>query len=405
MGRGTSRRAAALPVALLAAASFVLVAEATAFELTGFMSQEARLFPRSPGQPGQEPNSASMALQPEFYHEWNGGRGIFAFTPFLRVDTADSSRTHMDVRELYALFVFDRFELGLGARKVFWGVVESYHLVDVVNQTDLVERIDEEEKLGQPMVSLSAQLGPGTADLYFMPWFRDRTFPGRGGRFRGPLVVDTSRARFESGKGRSHPDVALRYAASIGAWEVALSHFRGTGREPTLLRGSDAMGRPVLVPYYEIVNQTGLELQLITGQWLWKAESIYRRGQGDPFVSWVSGFEYTFYGILGTRMDLGVLAEWIHDERDPALAMLFDDDVMAGARLVVNDLGGTEALFGVIQDASSPARFYLVEASRRFGEATRLTVNVYATAGIPSHDRLYAIGRDDVVEVTLDCFF
>ena len=42
----------------------------------------------------------------------------------------------------------------VGAAKVFWGTAESRHLVDIINQTDAVEDIDEEDKLGQPMVKV-----------------------------------------------------------------------------------------------------------------------------------------------------------------------------------------------------------------------------------------------------------
>ena len=43
----------------------------------------------------------------------------------------------------------------LGLRKVYWGVTESQHLVDVINQTEGVENLDGEDKLGQPMLNLA----------------------------------------------------------------------------------------------------------------------------------------------------------------------------------------------------------------------------------------------------------
>ena len=93
----------------------------------------------------------------------------------------DSERTHFDIRELFGLWVFERWELGVGIRKVFWGVTESQHLVDIINQTDLVDSIDGEEKLGQPMVNVSIPHEWGTVDLFILPYFRERTFPGRDG--------------------------------------------------------------------------------------------------------------------------------------------------------------------------------------------------------------------------------
>ena len=69
-------------------------------------------------------------------------------------------------------------ELLVGINKVFWGVTESVHLVDIVNQTDLVEDLDQEDKLGQPMVNLALQHDWGLLNIYLLPYFRERTFPG-----------------------------------------------------------------------------------------------------------------------------------------------------------------------------------------------------------------------------------
>ena len=59
------------------------------------------------------------------------------------------------MRELLYQRVFDQAELRVGIGRVFWGVTESYKLVDVINQTDLVENVDHEDKLGQPLVNLT----------------------------------------------------------------------------------------------------------------------------------------------------------------------------------------------------------------------------------------------------------
>ena len=104
----------------------------------------------------------------------------------------------VDLREAVWLKVIDDvgflgdgpLELRFGVDKVFWGRTESRHLVDVVNQTDLIEYPDEEEKLGQPMLRLTLPRAWGVADIFFLPYFRERTFAGRDGRLRSALVVD-----------------------------------------------------------------------------------------------------------------------------------------------------------------------------------------------------------------------
>ena len=75
------------------------------------------------------------------------------------------------MRELYWRGVFGDLEVKAGAVKVFWGVTESQHLVDVINQADLVENIDSEDKLGQPMINLSWGKDWGTLELFVLPYY------------------------------------------------------------------------------------------------------------------------------------------------------------------------------------------------------------------------------------------
>ena len=116
--------------------------------------------------------------------------------------------------------------------KVFWGVTEAVHLVDIVNQTDLVESLDGEEKLGQPMIDLSLIRDWGVVDLFVLPWFRERTFPSEDGRPRFAIPIDTHDPIYESSAEQHHVDFAARWSNSIGEWDIGLSYFYGTSREP-----------------------------------------------------------------------------------------------------------------------------------------------------------------------------
>lgn len=144
----------------------------SAQEFSGFVSAEGWIFSNDAISPEQRRNNISLAIQPEFYYKWNNSSS-FTFTPFARIDWADSRRTHFDICELNYLWVKDNFELTIGIDKVFWGVTEFVHLVDIVNQTDFVESIDGEEKLGQPMVHLSVPRNWGIIDFFVLPYLRE----------------------------------------------------------------------------------------------------------------------------------------------------------------------------------------------------------------------------------------
>jgi hypothetical protein len=375
-----------------------------AHELSGYVTAEGRFFFNDALFPEQERDNSSFAFQPEYYHEWENS-SAFLFVPFGRYDSADSKRSHFDIRELNYLWPTEDWELRLGVGKVFWGATEFVHLVDIVNQTDLVENIDEEDKLGQPMVHLSVPRDWGVVDLFLLPYFRERTFPGRKGRLRSGLVVDTDHPIYESDDKEHHVDFAARYSHTVGDCDFGIYHFVGTGREPTLLPGTDKSGRPVLTPYYEQVNQTGLDLQLVAGQWLWKLESLYRTGQGDDFFAHVGGFEYTLVGVAETNMDLGLIGEYAYDERRDNATTVYENDAMFGVRLAVNDADGTEVLAGLIQDMDSPARAASIEASRRFGSNWKLSLQAWGFLDSPGDDPLFNARDDDFLQIELAYYF
>jgi hypothetical protein len=400
------------PAAVLVAASLLLqggAAIAGEWDLGGSASVELRAFTQDPAFPNQDDSTLtwSSALEPEFVHEWEAGNDRLTFVPFARWDSHDENRTHADIRTASWLHFGDGWDLVVGLDRVFWGVTESRHLVDIVNQTDAVENVDGEDKLGQPMVNLNIESQWGDISLFALPGFRERTFPASDARLSGPLPV-AGEATYDSDAENKRTDFAIRWSKIFGDWDVGLSHFSGISREPRLLPGLDGGGQPVLIPHYDVIEQTGLDLQLTTERWLWKLEAFSRAGHGSRFIAVVGGFEYSFYGIFGTKADLGMIAEYLYDGRDqngaaPHAAM--QDDVFGGARLALNDEQSTEILLGAIVDRDSGATLLNLEASRRLSDRWKLELEGRFFANIPHDDPLAGIASDDHITVRLSLFF
>ena len=384
---------------------FITASFSHAHEFSGFVGGEARLFPNSALHLGQKDDSISFVAQPEYYHEFESGSS-FTFVPFYRFDSADRERTHFDIREFTFLWLKEDFELRLGVRKVFWGTTEILHLVDIINQSDLVENVDAEDKLGQPMANISFSRDWGTFDLYWLPYFRERTFVGTGGRLRGSAVVDEDRTQYESAAEEWHSDWAFRYSHFFGDWDVGLAQFVGTSREPTLLSDTDPEGNAIKIPRYEQILQTSLDLSFVSGEWLWKGEALYRTGQGnDDYFAWTGGFEYTFTRVWNSQMDLGVIGEWMFDTREDEATTAFENDLAGGIRLALNDSASTEALFGWVQDLNSSARFLFLEASRRFGDHLLLTAELRTFLNQPADDFLFDQRADEIMQIELAYYF
>ena len=378
---------------------------ALAGEWSGQVGVEYRGFVYEPLFAEQHRNYFSLYAQPEYRHRWDNDKQGFVFVPFARLAQYDEQRTHADIRELSWFKAGEGYEWRAGIRKVFWGVTESQHLVDIINQTDLVENIDGEEKLGQPMINLALIRAWGTLDLYILTGSRERTFPGREGRLRTALAVDTEQAVYESSRGRRRLDYAARWHKSLGNWEVGLAHFAGTAREPRLLLGLGSDGTPALIPYYDVIDQTSLDVQMTQGAWLWKLETIRRAGQGPTYAALTAGFEYTISGVFDSGIDVGLLAEYLYDDRGTTAPTPFQNDVFAGVRLAFNDAASSEALLGAIVDRDSDARIVSVEASRRFGKSTKLSLEGRWFHGMPATDLLYSQRRDDYLQLELTYYF
>lgn len=379
-------------------------ASATAAEWSGNVSVELRAFPNDALYAEQHDVYTSLAAQPEFHHAWDDRKQGFTFTPFARLDQYDENRTHADLRELNMYVAAPTHEWRIGVRKVFWGVTESQHLVDIVNQTDAVESPDGEEKLGQPMVNLALIRPWGTVDLFVLTGFRERTFASEEGRPRFPLPVDTDNARYESDREWRHIDGAVRYRHSAGSIDLGLSYFNGTSREPRLLVEPGSSG-PVLVPYYDQIRQYGLDVQATLESWLWKLEVIHRGGQGERFSAATGGFEYTFSGVFETGMDLGLITELLYDTRNDDAPTPFQRDVMIGGRLAFNDVQSTDLLVGMIYDPELASRAYSIEGSRRIGSSLKLSVEARSYAGVDRTDPLYAYRADDYLQAELAWYF
>jgi hypothetical protein len=63
----------------------------------------------------------------------------------------------------------------------------------------------------------------------------------------------------------------------------------------------------VLIPRYDLVGQTSIDVEATKGSWLWKLDALTRCGQGGRYQAMVGRFEYTRVGVFETAADLGYI--------------------------------------------------------------------------------------------------
>lgn len=387
--------------------TFLLAASsAHAVEFSGNIALQQRSFINDALDSRQHDNYASIASEVELYHDWDDGNQSLTITPFYRYDQHDEERRHFDIREFSWLKVFDNWEFTLGVSKVYWGVTESAHLVDIINQTDQVENIDGEDKLGQPMLRFSTDQDWGLLDIFILPGFRERTFAGVEGRPRPELAPGFSfnpdATLYESSRRDNHLDFATRWFMTFDEWELALSHFSGTGREPESFI-PDANN--VLQPYYSLINQTGLELQALIDDWTWKLEMISTENSTERYLALAGGFEYTIVGIHESNADLGIVIEYLFDDRDELASSAFQNDITTAFRLTMNDVQSSEILIGFITDLDEQVVASFIEASRRLGDSFKAELEMRSFNNTVPLRPLHHFRQDDFIQADIAWYF
>lgn len=374
-------------------------------EWSGNMSVEVRSFPVEPLVADQAHGNISLAFQPEYFHEWAEGDQRLIFSGFLRLDRQDERRTHWDIRELFWEKTADNWALVIGIGKIFWGVAESRHLSDIINQTDLVEHPDGEEKLGQPMVNMALIRTWGTLECFLLPGFRERTWPGFDGRLRSHPYVDTDQTFFDPEAQNRHVNWAMRWSHTFGDFDIGIAHFAGTGREPRMVPGTDETGSAVLKPCYYLVKHTSLDFQATREGWLWKLEASVQDRQNDSFWAWTTGLEYFLETWVPPGKDMRLIVEYSFDSRGEGASTPFDNDAFCGIHLSLNDAQSTNFQVDTMVDSKTGALVARGRCNRRLRSNWKVEVEVRSYMGASPVDPLFGLQRDDYLQMELARYF
>lgn len=375
-------------------------------EIFGEVELEATGFLEDPAFAGQDRHSGSVAATATLLLEWDDGETVFRFTPFVRLDSADEARTHFDIRELKIDRLAGDWSFTVGADSVFWGKTEAVHLVDIINQTDQVEDLDDEDRLGQPLIRVGYLADIGEFSGFLMPYFRERTLPGKSGRLRSDPAVATGRPIYQTSAEEWTPSAAVRFAGVFNDFDLGLSAFYGLGRDPAFFFD----GRE-LRPFYELIGQIGFDGQYTSGATLWKLEAIGRfdqknaRFRDEDFAAATGGLEHTLFGVADSNADLGLILEYAVDSRLGDASTVFQNDVILGVRLALNDAADQTALFTGAVDAESAETVLRLEAERRLGEGFSLQVEGQGFLNTDRNGIAASLEDDSFLRVKLTYFF
>lgn len=379
--------------------SSIAIPSKFSWEISGNIQGDYRYFEEKGLYLAQETEYFSSIFNPDIYVEWDNSNQLIQFEGFARLNQHDIEQTHWDIRELYYQLIIENWELSVGKKQIYWGFTESNHLVNIINQDDLLEGNGVAHKLGQSMIHISKYSEMGTVDVMLMRGFNPIRFPGDKGRLRPHFTVDYFSTTYESKNGVDNIDFAIRWSHNISAIDFGLSHFKGTSRTP-IFKSTDGVS---FTPYYELIDQAGLELQASLGSMLWKLEAIQRKSDRKKIWAYTFGGEYTFVSESG--YDIGILSEYNYDNRGAESITGLNDDVFVGIRIALNDEQSTSFLAGMSKDNENGTISYFAEANRRLGDSWKINVKVLGFKDVAENEFLYLLRKDGYVELSLIKYF
>jgi hypothetical protein len=375
-----------------------------AVQASGHVAADGKAFAYNAKYPGQDRgDGVSLVAEPQLEMKSEDGVHDATLRPFYRLDPNDEKRSHADLREGSYKLAAGHFQAGLGAGIFTWGVLESYKPTDVMNQTDFVEATDGTQKLGQPYGSIGWVGDSAALKLYYLPYFRDRTFQGIRGRPRFSVPIDTDDPIFATKARRLQPSGAARFTLNLGDFDLGAGIFSGLSREPRFIA---ELTTGQISPRYDLMHQGSVDAQWTLGALVLKAEGFVRLW-GDSLRSFGGGgggADYTFFKIVGDA-DFSLAAEFLFDTRPvDAAPTFFDHDGFFGVRVAANDTASTEVLAGALVDVLDRSTFAKAGVSRRFGDHWRVSLDVNVFLG--PHGKLEsAFLKDDYAHARIAYFF
>ena len=372
---------------------------AVEYKSYGYIQPEFSYFIDGKGKHNQSEDKSSVFGQGTFITYLQEDSSKITIRAIGRYDDKDNNRTYFDLQKFKYEYFLDDATLSIGNDIIFWGVNESFHVVDIINQSNIAENLAGTKKLGQPMLALSLYEEIGDISIYVMPYFRERIFPGNKGRPRYAAEIEKDTVSYESSKEEKKVDIAIRFSKVVDDFDIGIAHFRGNARDPELIVNQSTLK---LDQYYPILSQTSIDIQATKESWLYKLEALSGKIESENHIKTAGGIEYTFYGINDTPQDLGIVAEYLFDDRS---SNPFNNETALAIRWNKNDINATTLLAGAYLDLRGDSNRFFCEYERRLSDDLKIFLDASLNGHINSKDFTYAFSEDSSLTIKIAKYF
>ena len=106
---------------------------------------------------------------------------------------------------------------------------------------------------------------------------------------------------------------------------------------------------------------------------------------------------FLLYGLLDNKSDLGIIFEYLYNDRNELASSPFQNDITTALRWAKNDAQSTEVLLGIITDIHESVVASFIKASRRIGDSLKLTLEARTFNNTIATRPLHNFRQDDFI--------
>ncbi|WP_133408189.1 hypothetical protein [Parashewanella tropica] len=322
----------------------------------------------------------------------------FSSQVFYNWNNKDEERRYMDIRKANVYFHKGENKFGFGIDTFFWGASESINLVNVLNQSDISESIDGKVKLGQTFISVSNQFSNGEITFIYLPKFRAINFPQRPSY---GLPISNSNLFENNKKDGGYAARALFY---VEDYEFAFSYFKGTRRQPILIRSS--MSPELLTPFYIQTENLLFDGVYLTENFTLKTEAKIGKELGDGFTAASFGIEYPSYLFSDVIDEVIFIGEYIFDDRKITAETHAQNDIFVGTKFEFGDASQSSLRMLYSYDLDYRGQYAELSYQHRFLDYFRVKAKFVKVLTASSEERrLHALVGEEFVKFSLHYAF
>ena len=146
----------------------------------GEIGTEARFFVKDDNNPLSEEINAALVGRIQLDAEAQALKLVAR--GFARYDPTDVDRSAAFVEDTFLEWKENPVRLRVGAMLLNWTATEAFHPADIINSRYLDSNVENQEKLGEPMVAFRLKFLAGNVEVMWMPFVVNPIFPSGASR-------------------------------------------------------------------------------------------------------------------------------------------------------------------------------------------------------------------------------